>query len=104
MSAGAGFHEELIFRVFLFGGMAFFLRRVLNVRATWSLVTALVVSSAVFSGIHYVGALGDDFTWASFVFRFFAGVYLALLFRFRGFAVAVYAHAIFDVIVLFLLQ
>jgi hypothetical protein len=104
MSAGAGFHEELVFRVFLFGGLAFFLRRVLNVRATWSLVTAIVVSSAIFSGIHYVGALGDEFTIASFVFRFFAGVYLALVFRFRGFAVAVYAHAIFDVIVLFLLQ
>jgi len=104
MSAGAGFHEELVFRVILFGGLAFFLRRVLNVRATWSWLTALVVSSAIFSGIHYVGALGDDFTVASFVFRFLAGVYLTLVFRFRGFAVAVYSHAIYDVIVLFLLQ
>lgn len=104
MSAGAGFHEELIFRVILFGGLAFFLRRVLNVRATWSWVTALVVSSAIFSAVHYIGALGDEFTIASFVFRFLAGVYLTLVYRFRGFAVAVYAHAIFDVIVLFLLQ
>ena len=55
-------------------------------------------------GIHYIGALGDDFTIASFVFRFLAGVYLTLVFRFRGFAVAVYSHAIYDVIVLFLLQ
>ncbi len=104
MSAGAGFHEELVFRVILFGGLAFFLRRVLNVRATWSWVTALVVSSAIFSGIHYIGALGDEFTIASFVFRFLAGVFLTLVFRFRGFAVAVYSHAIYDVIVLFLLQ
>ena len=101
MSAGAGFHEELVFRVILFGGLAFFLRRVLNVRATWSFVTALVVSSLIFSAVHYIGALGDTFTFASFVFRFLAGVYLALLFRFRGFAVAVYAHALFDVLVLF---
>lgn len=104
MSCGAGFHEELVFRVILFGGLAFFLRRVLNVRATWSLITAIVVSSVIFSGIHYVGVLGDEFTWASFVFRFLAGVFLALVYRYRGFAVAVYSHAIYDVIVLFLLQ
>ena len=103
MSCGAGFHEELVFRVFLFGGLALLLRRVLNLRQTWSFVIALVVSSALFSGIHYVGTLGDSFTVASFVFRFLAGVYLALLYRFRGFAVAVYAHALYDVLVLIFL-
>lgn len=103
MSCGAGFHEELVFRVLLFGGIAFFLRRVLALRQSWSFVLALVLSSAVFSGIHYIGALGDDFSVASFTFRFFAGAFLALLYRFRGFAVAVYAHTLYDVLVLLIL-
>ena len=104
MSCGAGFHEELVFRVVIFGGLGLLFRRVLNLRATLSFALALVISSAIFSGIHYVGELGDEFTLASFVFRFFAGVYLALLYRFRGFAVAVYAHALYDVMVLLFLS
>jgi hypothetical protein len=35
-----------------------------------------------------------------FTFRLLAGVFFGLLFWFRGFAVAVYTHALYDVYVL----
>lgn len=101
MSAGAGFYEELVFRVALFGGIAwaFVSRGVPKWRAD---LAAALVSSILFSLVHYIGALGDPFTLGSFVFRALSGLYLCALFRFRGFAVAVYAHALYDVAVMFL--
>ncbi|MFB6374420.1 MAG: hypothetical protein ABEN55_15165 [Bradymonadaceae bacterium] len=36
----------------------------------------------------------------SFLFRFFAGVILAVIYYLRGFAVAVYTHAIYDIMVM----
>ena len=101
MAAGAGFHEEIVFRVIVFGGLAALLvwRGVGRVRAD---LAAAFVSALVFSAAHYVGPLGDTFHVASFVFRALSGLYLALVFRLRGFAVAVYAHALYDVAVFFL--
>jgi len=97
LSLGAGFHEELVFRVLLFGGMIFIGAKVLKASSIWLVLGAAVVSSLVFSAVHYVGPLADSFTLGSFVFRFLAGCYFAAVYRFRGFAVAVYTHAIYDI-------
>jgi hypothetical protein len=101
MAAGAGFHEEFVFRVVVFGGLSWLLssRGVPRVRA--DLASALV-SSLVFSAVHYIGPLGDAFQLGSFVFRALSGLYLALVYRLRGFAVAVYTHALYDLAVFFL--
>ena len=61
-----------------------------------------VASAAVFSGVHYVGALGDSFALPSFVFRVVLGLVLTLIFVLRGFAAAVWAHALYDIWVLVL--
>lgn len=103
MAAGAGFHEELVFRVVLFGGGTWLLTKAMKERS--ELKAALVMalfSSLVFSAIHYVGPFGDAFRLDSFVFRALAGLFLAGVYRWRGFAVAVYTHAIYDLIVFFL--
>ncbi|MFK7987322.1 MAG: lysostaphin resistance A-like protein [Sandaracinaceae bacterium] len=104
MSAGAGFHEELIFRVVLFAGGAWLLTKVSKLSSKQAVLVAAVVSSLLFSAVHYVGSLGDTLTIASFGFRFLGGLYLAAVYRFRGFAVAVYTHAIYDVLVFFFFQ
>lgn len=103
MAAGAGFHEELVFRVILFGGGTWLLQKAMREKTALkpALVMALV-SSLVFSAIHYVGPFGDPFRLDSFFFRALAGLYLAGVYRWRGFAVAVYTHAIYDLIVFFL--
>ncbi|MEZ4340883.1 MAG: CPBP family intramembrane glutamic endopeptidase [Sandaracinaceae bacterium] len=103
MAAGAGFHEELVFRVILFGGGTWLLQKAMREKSALKpgLVMALV-TSLVFSAIHYVGPFGDPFRIESFVFRTLAGLYLVGVYRWRGFAVAVYTHAIYDLIVFFL--
>ena len=56
-----------------------------------------VVAAAMFSGMHYIGSMGDDFELKSFVFRWVLGMVLTIIFVFRGFAAAVWAHAFYDV-------
>ena len=98
-SVGAGLYEEVVFRAFLFGGIIRYCSR-RNVSQFSSVVIGLFLSSFIFSAVHHLGALGDDFTFAVFSFRFFAGALLGLIFYSRGLAVAVYTHAIYDVIVM----
>jgi membrane protease YdiL (CAAX protease family) len=102
MSAGAGFHEELVFRVLLFGGGTLLLTKVARLGEWKAALIAALVSSLIFSGVHYVGAYGDEFRLVSFAFRVLSGLYLAAVYRFRGFAVAVYTHTIYDLIVFFI--
>jgi membrane protease YdiL (CAAX protease family) len=97
MSVGAGLYEEFAFRLVLMGGLFTALHRVADQPRVLSAVIALVVSSAIFSGVHHLGSLGEPFTLGAFVFRFFAGAVFAGLFQVRGFAVAAWTHALYDV-------
>jgi hypothetical protein len=98
MSLGAGFYEEVAFRVVLFGGgllaMSLFFGGVskLVLASGWGLVCA-----AVFSGWHYIGPLGDPWNLHSFVFRTVCGLVFTLIFVLRGFAPAVWTHALYDI-------
>jgi len=101
MAAGAGFHEELVFRGIVFAGGAFLLKKAMRTSELKAGLVMALVSSLLFSAVHYVGPFGDPFGLASFTFRALAGLYLVTVYRFRGFAVAVYTHAIYDLIVFF---
>lgn len=98
VSAGAGFHEELVFRAGLYAGLEKLLKSVGEVSAWASMLIACLVSALLFSAAHYVGDLGDHFELVSFTFRALMGVMLVFIYRLRGFAIAVYAHAIYDVL------
>jgi len=99
MALGAGFYEEIAFRVGLFGVGSLILRQIFGKGAQGVVVTVVwaLASSAAFSGWHYVGALGDPFDLQSFAFRAVCGLFLTVIFAFRGFAPAVWTHAIYDV-------
>jgi hypothetical protein len=100
MALGAGFYEEVAFRVTIFGLGAALLRRVFGLKGlTAFLVTATwgLCESLAFSAWHYTGALGDPFELGSFVFRTVCGVALTTVFALRGFAPAVWTHALYDV-------
>jgi hypothetical protein len=104
MSAGAGFYEELAFRVGLFGVGAWLIKLVLGrgvlgvaPRLGWALGCAIA-----FSAWHYVGALGDPFHLQSFVFRAVCGLVLTAIYTLRGFAPAVWTHFLYDVWVMVL--
>lgn len=117
MSLGAGFYEELVFRVILFGAglkliLLLFAKRKIGLfgpeQRRWdfgSVMAALcwaLICAAIFSGVHYIGSLGDPFSLRSFVYRFVLGLVLTLIFVTRGFAVAVWTHALYDVWVMVL--
>jgi hypothetical protein len=102
MAAGAGFHEEVLFRVVLFGGLVLLLERVLKLSVTKAAILAALLSALAFSSVHYVGPFADDFTIVSFMFRALSGALLAALYWWRGFAVAVYTHMFYDLMVFFL--
>jgi hypothetical protein len=98
MSLGAGFYEEVAFRVVLFGGGAWVIKLffgklpALVMQIGWG-----VICAAIFSGWHYVGAYGDPWDLQSFVFRMTCGLVLTAIYAFRGFAPAVWTHALYDV-------
>lgn len=99
LSLGAGFYEEITFRVLLFGGGGVILRGLVGkgLGADLAVLGWAVAAAAAFSGWHYVGALGDAWDLQSFVFRWACGLVLTLVYWFRGFAPAVWAHALYDV-------
>ncbi|MBK9261335.1 MAG: CPBP family intramembrane metalloprotease [Polyangiaceae bacterium] len=99
MSMGAGFYEEIAFRVGLFGLGALLLKAMFGPGMRRIVLTAAwaVVAAVAFSAWHYVGALGDAFDVQSFVFRAVCGLALTAIFVFRGFAPAVWTHALYDV-------
>jgi hypothetical protein len=105
MSLGAGFYEELAFRAILFGLGAKLLVLLLGgrrsgARAVVVTVVWAVACAAVFSGMHYVGPLGDPFDARSFAARMVLGLALTSVYAARGFAAAVWTHALYDVWVL----
>lgn len=104
LSLGAGFYEEVAFRVLLFGLGAWLLRifaepiPIVQARLLtcgWALLCAVA-----FSGWHYVGPYADVFELRSFVFRLVCGLIFTVIYVFRGFAPVVWTHTIYDVWVL----
>ena len=98
IAAGAGLHEEFIFRVGLMGGLALLLEQRMGRLAAWTL--ALAVSSLVFSGVHHLGPSGEEFTLVAFAYRTLAGAYFGVIYQLRGFAVAAWTHCLYDLYVL----
>lgn len=106
MALGAGFYEEIAFRVVLFGLgsrlLIALMPRLLPMRKKLVTVGWAVVAAAAFSAWHYVGPLGDPFQLKSFVFRWVCGLAFIAIYTFRGFAPVVWTHALYDVWVLVL--
>ena len=99
LSIGAGLYEELVFRVLLVGGLAWAIQRTSAAPRRNAYLVAAVVGAVVFSAVHHVGQFGDPFTLPVFTFRFLFGLALNAVFLVRGFAVAAWTHAIYDVLV-----
>lgn len=102
VALGAGLYEELLFRVVLVGALGWLARRVLGLGPAGAGLVAVVGGAVLFSLAHYVGALGDPFTVESFTFRLVAGLFFSALYVLRGFGIAAWTHALYDVGVLLL--
>jgi hypothetical protein len=97
VSLGAGIYEEILFRVIIVSALAKLAASGFGWRPLVSGVFATAVGAFIFSAFHYVGPLGDTLEIGSFVFRMVAGVLLSGLFLLRGFGIAAWTHALYDV-------
>src|SRR5262249_17017194 len=106
---GAAPWEELCFRVGVYCGLFLAARHVLVflglelAPARWSAeLCALLGSALAFAVFHLdavqrlLGQRGEAFQSGLFLWRLSAGLLLAGLFRWRGFGVAAWAHAVFN--------
>jgi membrane protease YdiL (CAAX protease family) len=98
LSLGAGLYEELFFRVILVGLLVYLFNNIFS-KKQFAYGVAVVLAALIFSAVHYVGPYGDVFTLNSFLFRFLFGLALNLIYVIRGFGMAAWTHAIYDIIV-----
>ncbi len=100
ISLGAGVYEETLFRLLLLSALYLFFVKALRVNAAIGSLCSILICASAFSIMHYIGTTGDEFTMSSFLFRLTAGIVLSAIFVFRGLGIAVYTHAIYDVLVI----
>ena len=98
-SVGAGVHEELVFRLGLFGGLFYVTTKYFSWQKYPAFLIAAVVSSLLFALAHHIGPYGEPMELFPLIFRFLAGVIFCIIFLLRGFATAVYTHAMYNFIV-----
>lgn len=98
LSLGAGIYEELFFRVLLVS-LFIWIFNFFSLNKIWIQTFSIVSAALLFSGVHYIGTFGDPFELYSFLFRFLFGLTLNLIYVKRGFGIAVWTHALYDIIV-----
>jgi hypothetical protein len=96
---GAGVHEELVFRLGAMTGLVALLGRSSLVDRRVAVALALVGSAVLFAAAHHLGSHGEVFTAHAFAYRCVAGIVFGLVFWCRSLAHAVYAHALYDIVV-----
>lgn len=104
ISIGAGIYEELLFRLLLLEAARVILRDLFRLGTTpkgrlgcW--LAAAVLSAAAFTVYHE----GWNDSFAAGATFFAGGLYLAVLYQWRGFGVVVGTHAAYDVLALVVL-
>jgi len=101
---GAGIYEELIFRLILICALMLLFQDILRFNHNNSIILSVFVSAALFSAHHHIvfvnGQLSASapFNWTEFGFRTVAGIYFAVLFAIRGFAITAGTHTFYDII------
>jgi hypothetical protein len=95
---GAGIFEEFLFRLGLFTGLFLLLRAALLPTIIATLLAGLA-AALLFAAAHHVGDGGEPMVPLRFAFRTLAGLFFTCLYVFRGFGIAVGAHAAYDVLV-----
>lgn len=104
LAIGAGIYEEFLFRLMFISLMLLLFVDVFALPKDIVAAVAIVVGAAAFSLYHFsldeiTGS--NPFPWGRFAFYMAAGLYLGLLFVFRGFAIAVGAHILYNSYVFF---
>lgn len=99
IAAGAGFYEEAFFRFAILGALFYLAREVGKLRPLAAGALALALSGGFFSAAHFL-ASGEVPQFGTFIYRLAAGIILGLVFLTRGFGIAAWTHAIYDLYLL----
>ena len=96
-SLGAGVWEEVFFRLFMYNVIYYVANKIFNNKKT-AIITAIIISSLLFSMFHYYGNQADIFFLNTFIIRFVAGVLLCLIYIKRGLGITCFTHLVYDVL------
>lgn len=95
---GAGFYEELFFRVMLVEGLLWLFTGLRPKQATaFHQVVSWVLSAALFSLAHFIYEAPTGY---AFFYRFLFGLFMSGVYILRGFGITAWAHALYDIYVL----
>lgn len=97
MGVGAGIYEELVFRLILITLLMMIGMDLLRLERKGVAVAAVILSSVAFAAHHHQPIGTEPFELVPFIFRTFAGVYLAIVFWYRGYGAAAGCHAAYNV-------
>ncbi len=100
ISLGAGIYEEVLFRLLLLSILYLVIVKVFKLNAIIGSLFSILICACIFSIMHYIGMAGDSFSMSSFLFRAVAGFVLSAIFVFRGLGIAVYTHAIYNILII----
>ena len=93
---GAGIWEEILFRFIFLNLFILITSKFFNKYS--SLIISVFVSSLLFSLFHYIGSLCDVFILYTFIIRLFGGIYLSIVYLYRGLGISMISHIIYDFI------
>ena len=91
---GAGIWEEILFRFLLLSVLINSFKKIGN--KYFYIIMSLIISSLLFSLFHYIGSTGDVFTLYTFIIRFIGGIYLGIIYLYRGLGISMISHIIYD--------
>lgn len=97
LSVGAGIYEELLFRLIAINVLSLILMDAFEMKAAAAVPVIIISSAILFSLYHYLGP--EPFNFSTFGFRTAMGIFLAGIYFYRGFGIAVGAHTVYDLIV-----
>ena len=97
---GAGIYEEFIFRLVLISLVLLIFVDIFGLKREALTVVGVILAAGAFSLYHLSGeqlAGASSIAWPPAIFRAIAGTYLGTLYVFRGFGIAVGAHALYNI-------
>ena len=98
LAFSAGLYEELVFRLLLIEAGAHVCMTFLNASRTKTMPYLIALSGVLFASYH--APLLDGFDATGLLVYTFGGVWLGVLYRYRGLAIAVLTHVLYDFMVL----
>jgi membrane protease YdiL (CAAX protease family) len=99
LAVGAGLYEEFLFRVVAIFLLVTIIGAILKWERRWCTFAAVIISAILFASFHYVGDFGEIFILKTFLLRTIAGLFLGIVYIFRGFGITALAHMSYDFIV-----